>query len=414
MTRALTVTQVNNYMKMVTDAQGPLQSLWIRGELSNFVNHRSGHFYFTVKDAESSLKAVMFRSDACSVLFRPESGMKVLLHGRISVFPRDGVYQLYADEMQPDGEGALALAFEQLKKKLEAEGLFEEERKRPLPLFPERIGVITSPTGAAVRDIINITGRRFPSARVILFPALVQGDGAVPSLIRALRYFNAFSACDVIILGRGGGSLEDLWAFNDEMLAREIAASAIPVISAVGHETDFTISDFVADRRAPTPSAAAELAVPDRNELASDLNQKYERLLTSLSRSVSSKREKLKDLSSRRVLTSYRNILDDRRMAAADADIRLNRVMNGFLDRAKTAFGKDLSLLEAYSPLKVLSRGYSAAFSVDGNVLKSTEQFAEGDRFLLRLSDGEIKAIADQVKKQGIREESEHEQKNQL
>lgn len=385
-------------MKMVTDAQGPLQSLWVRGELSNFVNHRSGHFYFTVKDAESALKAVMFRSDAMNVKFRPESGMKVLLHGRISVFPRDGVYQLYADEMQPDGEGALALAFEQLKKKLEAEGLFDEARKKPLPPFPERIGVITSPTGAAVRDIINITGRRFPSARVILFPALVQGEGAVPSLIRALRYFNAYSACEVIILGRGGGSLEDLWAFNDEALAREIAASVIPVISAVGHETDFTVSDFVADRRAPTPSAAAELAVPDRRELLSGIGQVRNRMTSALCRTVVSKRERLNDLAARRVLVSYKNVLDDRRMAAADAEIRLTRAMSALLERNKNAFGRNVSLLEAYSPLKVLSRGYSAAFTGDGRLLKSTAQIEKGDRFLLRLSDGEIGATADDIK----------------
>lgn len=407
-TRALTVSQVNTYMKMVTDAQGPLQSLWVRGELSNFVNHRSGHFYFTVKDPESALKAVMFRSDAMKVRFRPESGMKVLLHGRISVFTRDGVYQLYADEMQPDGEGALALAFEQLKRKLEAEGLFAPERKRPLPSFPERIGVITSPTGAAVRDIINITGRRCPSAKVILFPALVQGDGAVPSLIRALRYFNAYHACDVIILGRGGGSLEDLWAFNDEALAREIAASGIPVISAVGHETDYTISDFVADRRAPTPSAAAELAVPDRAELLNDLTQKRDRLTSALRRTVGVKREKLNGLASRRVLVSYKNVLDDRRMAAADAEVRLTKTVAGLLERARSAFGKDVSLLEAYSPLKVLSRGYSVAFDGEGKVLKSVSGIRQGDRFLLRLSDGEIGASADDVKP-NARKETERE-----
>ncbi len=395
---ALTVTQVNRYMKMVTDAQGPLQDLWVRGELSNFTNHyKTGHFYFTVKDEECSLKGVMFRSDALKVRFAPENGMKVLLHGRITVFPRDGVYQLYADEMQPDGEGALALAFEQLKKKLEAEGLFAEERKRPLPRFPSSVGVITSPTGAAVRDIINITGRRFPSAVLRVYPALVQGDAAVPSLIAGLEFFNRTLPCDVIVIGRGGGSLEDLWAFNDERLARAVAASRIPVISAVGHETDFTICDFVSDRRAPTPSAAAELAVPDRAELLQTLKATGNRLDRSLVRSVEIRRKAVKDLASRRVFVSCRSILDDRRMELSELALRLDRETRRNLSDQRTRVSRTVSLLDALSPLRVIGRGYGAVMK-EGKVLNGAETVCPGDGLTVRMRNGEIDCTVIEVR----------------
>jgi len=265
---ALTVTQLNEYIKMMFDSQPTLNRLLVRGEISNFVNHRSGHFYFTLKDENSLIRAVMFKSAAMKLNFQPENGMRVIARGKVSVFPRDGQYQLYADDMELDGIGGLYVAFEQLKNKLAAEGLFDESRKRPLPRFPSKIGIITSPTGAAIRDMINVTGRRYPMAEITIYPALVQGSDAPRSLAAGIRYFNnADKRPDVIIIGRGGGSIEDLWAFNNEQLARFIANSEIPVISAVGHETDFTICDFVADRRAPTPSAAAELAVPDSYEL---------------------------------------------------------------------------------------------------------------------------------------------------
>lgn len=266
-TKILTVSQLNDYVKMLIDSNPMLGNIWVRGEVSNLTFHTSGHLYFSVKDEKSRVSAIMFRTNAVKLKFRPENGMKVVLHGRVSVFPRDGVYQIYVTSIEPDGIGALYIAYEQLRRRLEAEGLFDERIKKALPKIPSAVGVITSPTGAAVRDIINVTARRFPFAKIILFPSLVQGDGAESNLIEGIRYFNSARSADVIIIGRGGGSIEDLWAFNSELLAREIRMSAIPVISAVGHETDYTICDFAADRRAPTPSAAAELAVPDAVEL---------------------------------------------------------------------------------------------------------------------------------------------------
>ncbi|MBQ9429426.1 MAG: exodeoxyribonuclease VII large subunit, partial [Clostridia bacterium] len=263
----MTVTQLNAYIKSKFDADVFFSGVLVKGEISNLTKHSSGHYYFTIKDETSAIKAVMFRGEVSKIKFDPENGMKIVAHGRVTVYPPSGQYQINCDYLEPDGIGALNLALEQLKKKLQAEGLFDAARKKPLPKIPTRVGVITSPTGAAVRDIINILGRRFPYAKMILFPALVQGESAAPSLIEGVRWFNRMQNVDLLIIGRGGGSLEDLWAFNDEQLARTIAASTIPVISAVGHETDFTICDFVADRRAPTPSAAAELAVPEATEL---------------------------------------------------------------------------------------------------------------------------------------------------
>lgn len=260
--RIITVSELNEYIKMVLENDELLMRVFIKGEISNFTNHyKTGHFYFSLKDEGGAVRAVMFRGSASKLKFVPENGMRVVVGGRVGVFPRDGQYQVYAETMEPDGVGALYVAYEQLKAKLEKEGLFDAAKKKPLPKIPTRIGIITSPTGAAIRDIINILGRRFPLAKAVLYPALVQGEGAAPDLVRGIDYFNSAGNVDVIIIGRGGGSLEDLWAFNDETLARRVAASKIPVISAVGHETDFTLCDFAADRRAPTPSAAAELAV---------------------------------------------------------------------------------------------------------------------------------------------------------
>ena len=265
---AVSVTQLNEFVKALIDGSDCLSNLYVKGEISNFKNHYgTGHYYFTLKDDGGLIRAVMFRSSAAKLKFMPENGMKVVVHGRVSAFVRDGQYQLYADSMEPDGVGALYIAYEQLKKRLESEGLFAPERKRPLPKIPTRVGIITSATGAAVRDMIHVAGRRFPFAKLILYPSLVQGPGASAQLIEGVKYFNRTASVDVIIIGRGGGSIEDLWAFNDEQLARTVAASQIPVISAVGHETDFTICDFVADRRAPTPSAAAEIALPETAEL---------------------------------------------------------------------------------------------------------------------------------------------------
>lgn len=266
--RYLTVTQLNEYVKMLLDADPLLSGIWVRAEISNFKHHyQTGHFYFSLKDEGGLVRAVMFRFHAQKVPFVPKDGLKVLVHGRVSSFVRDGQYQLYVDEMLPDGKGAMFFAFEQLKKKLEAAGLFDEARKKTLPRYPASIGIVTSPTGAAIRDMMNILGRRFPCAQLYLYPAQVQGSEAPGQLIAGVEFFNKKKKTDVIIIGRGGGSAEDLWAFNNEQLAYAVAASKVPVISAVGHESDFTICDFVADKRAPTPSAAAELAVPDRLEL---------------------------------------------------------------------------------------------------------------------------------------------------
>jgi exodeoxyribonuclease VII large subunit len=300
---AITVSELNDYIKNVFDSSRFLSSVTIKGEISNFTYHRSGHLYFSLKDSDAQIKAVMFRSSASKLKFMPESGMKVIAHGAVSVYQRDGVYQLYVSSMQPDGIGALYLAYEQLKEKLMLEGLFSDEYKKLLPQMPERIGVITSPTGAAVRDIINVTGRRFPHAKLYIYPSLVQGEGAEENLVRGVDYFDKSGLVDVIIIGRGGGSIEDLWAFNSEKLARRIFAAKIPVISAVGHETDFTICDFVADMRAPTPSAAAELAVPDVRELYMRLDSCAGRLSSALERKV--------EIADQRLANIYDRVVSD-------------------------------------------------------------------------------------------------------
>ncbi len=390
--RALTVSQVNNYIKMVVDGNPVLGNIYVRGEISNLTFHNSGHLFFSVKDEESRLAAMMFRREALSLNFRPENGMKVILHGRVSVFPRDGVYQLYVSGMEPDGVGSLTLAFEQLKKKLEREGLFEESRKKPLPKIPLTVGVVTSPTGAAVRDIINVTGRRFPLARVLLFPSLVQGEGAEENLIEGIRYFSEKRAADVVIIGRGGGSIEDLWAFNSEALAREIRRSAVPVISAVGHETDFTICDFVADRRAPTPSAAAEIAVPDREEIARKINNVATRLRTLLLQTAKHGRERLALLAGRRILTSPIEAIDGRRELLYSLQRDLERAVSLTLTDRRNRYRRLTDLLNAVSPLRVISKGYCAVFDAAGGPVKSVKSLKRGDRITLRVTDGLVGA----------------------
>ena len=283
---SLSVCDLNNYIKNAFENDRLLSAVTVRGEISNFVNHRSGHMYFSLKDEESQIRAVMFRSKAIGLKFLPENGMKVTVHGSVAVYTRDGSYQIYVNTMQPDGVGALYLAYEQLKNKLRDEGLFDEEHKKPIPKMPGRIGVITASTGAAIRDILTVTERRYPLADIYVYPALVQGEGAEDDLIAGVDYFDRSSLVDVVIIGRGGGSIEDLWAFNSERLARRIYDASVPIISAVGHETDFTICDFVSDMRAPTPSAAAELAVPDRTELLRYVDYCSERLDTALIRKL--------------------------------------------------------------------------------------------------------------------------------
>ena len=390
---AVTVTQLNEYIKAKIDGDGFLSRVSVKGEISNFTNHyKNGHFYFTIKDETSLIRAVMFRGNTAKLRFVPENGMKIVAHGRVSAFVRDGQYQLYCDSMEPDGIGALYFAFEQLKKKLAAEGLFDEARKRPLPKIPTRIGVITSPTGAAIRDIINILGRRFPYAKVILYPALVQGAEAAPSLIAGMRHFMDARDVDVIIIGRGGGSIEDLWAFNSEELARTIAACPIPVISAVGHETDFTICDFVADRRAPTPSAAAELAVPEKHELMHKIDNIIGRMSLLLSRRLESGRQVLDFYMKQGVFAHPERMFEDRKMQLLLLGQRLETAENRTLTATRHALAERSAKLEALSPLAILSRGYSVATCADGHVLTATVQTAVGEDITLRLTDGALTA----------------------
>ncbi|MBE6610975.1 MAG: exodeoxyribonuclease VII large subunit [Ruminococcaceae bacterium] len=387
----LTVAQLNAYIKQLIESDKLLTSVWIKGEISNFTNHyKTGHFYFTLKDPDSLIRAVMFKSAASKLKFLPENGMKVIVHGRISAFPRDGQYQLYADAMEPDGVGSLYIAFEQLKRKLEAEGLFAPERKRPLPKIPTRVGIITSPTGAAVRDMINVAGRRFPYAKLTLFPSLVQGTDAPAQLMAGVKFFNKYKSVDVIIIGRGGGSIEDLWAFNDENLARTVAASEIPVISAVGHETDFTICDFAADMRAPTPSAAAEIAVPDTAELQRKIRNITSHMELALTKSIAARRGALMQLAGSRALTSPQNFIDDRRMTLLSLAGRMEQEMKLTLTDKRGKFASLAASLEALSPLSVIARGYSAVFDDAGNVVKSVEQLSPGDRFTFRTVDGSV------------------------
>lgn len=391
----LSIGQVNAFIKQLIDSNRILSSIYIRGEISNFTDHyRTGHLYFTLKDEDGVISAVMFRSSAERLKFDLEEGMRVIVHGRISVFVKTGQYQIYVDNVEPDGVGGLYTAFEQLKKKLGEQGLFDPSLKKPIPKFPKRIGIITSPTGAAIRDMINVAGRRYPMAEMILYPALVQGEGAAAQLISGIRFFNAqTSRCkvDVIIIGRGGGSMEDLWAFNDEMLAKTVAASDVPVISAVGHETDFTICDFAADMRAPTPSAAAEMAVPDSFEIRQKLNALLSRMEYSVANSIKDSREHIVRLQNSRALSSPQNFVDDRRMTLDSLYGRLGTSMKLVLNSKRLEFSSLTASLEALSPLSVISRGYAAVYDDNGEIIKSVKALDKGDRFTLRLSDGIVR-----------------------
>ncbi len=396
----LSVSEVNDYLKMIMDGDRVLSNLYVRGELSNCKQYSSGHIYFTLKDAEGQLKSVMFRSYASRLAFRPTDGMRVIAHGRVSVYKENGQYQLYADEMVPDGIGALAMQFEQLKRKLYEEGLFDESRKKPLPPMPGRIGVITSPSGAAVRDIIKVLGRRFPMAQMILYPSLVQGNEAAQNLIAGLAFFEATKLCELIIIGRGGGSMEDLWAFNDEELARTIAACSIPIISAVGHESDFTICDFVADCRAPTPSAAAELAVPDTSELLDGLSEIKNRMHRLCTGKLTQERRMLESISNARVFTHPEALLDAYRMKLQLNEDKLLRATDQSMENKKNALGSMAGRLEALSPLAVLSRGYAAVTKGDKTVMRVSE-VRDGDLLRIKFADGSVNAVANVGKDDG-------------
>ncbi len=384
------VGEVNDLIKELLDGDARLMKIFVRGELSNYKIYPSGHHYFTIKDSEATLRAVMFRREADRLRFRPENGMRVIAMGRVSVFPRDGQYQLYCAELTPDGVGDLHVAFEQLKEKLFKEGLFDERHKKPLPKYPLRIAVITSAAGAAVRDIIRVLGKRFPQAKILILPVRVQGAEAPPELVGAIRYANKYRIADLIIEGRGGGSIEDLWAFNDERVARAIYESEIPVISAVGHEPDYTISDFVADLRAATPSNAAELAVPDRLELLETIENYRRRMAGALKGCVDAGRERLKRLAESRALASPINYIDDRRLLLDYASNRLASAAARCVQQTRGRFGGLLAALDAMSPLKVLARGYSIAVGPGGRVIKRAADVERGDRLALKTADGDI------------------------
>jgi exodeoxyribonuclease VII large subunit len=430
------IKELNRYIRMKLDSDNLLSDVWIRGEISNFTHHGSGHMYFTLKDESSRIKAIMFASHNQRLPFIPKEGARVIARGNVTVYERDGQYQFYATHMQPDGIGSLYLAYEQLKSKLEKEGLFAEARKRSLPRFPKCIGVITSPTGAAVRDIVITLQRRFPQVAIVIYPVLVQGKGAAPSIVKAIGALNAMGEADVLIVGRGGGSLEELWAFNEEEVARAISASRIPVISAVGHETDFTIADFAADLRAATPTAAAELAVPHAGELAAQLLQLQQRLRQALQQRAQRGRERHSVLQRslalagpRRTLIQHTQRLDmlrERLQRSADARLSRSRerkavlhhslqrfhprdsvaaarqrtdsmrrelmgAMQARLQEKRSRYVAEIRHLDALSPLKVMSRGYSLVYDeAEEHLIKSLTEVQLGDLVVIKMNDGQL------------------------
>ena len=386
----LSPSQVSGYIKSWMDRDRLLSGLLVRGELSNYKMYPSGHHYFTLKDSQGALRCVMFRGDAASLRFRPENGMQVIAAGRITVFPRDGQYQLYCVRLTPEGAGDLHVAFEQLKEKLLREGLFDQAHKRPLPAYPRRIALITSPAGAAVRDMLRILGARYPLAQVRVLPVRVQGEGAAEEIAAALDWANLHQAADLIITGRGGGSMEDLWAFNEECVARAIYRSQIPVISAVGHEPDVTIADFVADLRAATPSNGAELAVPDQNELYAWLDGLAKRLEKGTGSLLARRRKDLERLGRSRMLIDPGAYFRDRRLLLDYQGQRLGHGAGQILSRARERLARDSAALDAMSPLKVLGRGYSIARNENGTLIASVKDAAPGERLELRLSDGSL------------------------
>lgn len=388
----VSVSQLNEYIRGKLDGDALLSGIAVRGELSNYKVYPSGHHYFTLKDEASALKCVMFKSSAVRLRFRPENGMKVIAMGKISVYPRDGVYQLYCASMAMDGIGDLYAAFEQLKAKLSAQGLFDPAHKKPLPRYPGTIGIVTSSAGAAVHDMLRILRKRYPLTRVLLLPVRVQGAEAPGEIAAAIRYANHYQLADLLIVGRGGGSIEDLWAFNDEQVAHAIYDSRIPVISAVGHEPDVTISDYVADLRAATPSNAAELAVPDQDALRQNLDSMCMAMTTALTRQVKAARQHLQVLSGSPALQSPTGYLEQRRKSLELLQNRLVSAETRTVERKNRQFIELTSKLDAMSPLKVLTRGYALVRRENGMVLKSVRQIEPGERIKVSLSDGSLTA----------------------
>lgn len=390
-----TVAQVNEYVKCLIEEEMLLQDIYVCGEVSNFKKHSSGHFYFTLKDSSSEIRAVMFRSYAQKVKFDIENGLKVIVRARVGVFESAGMYQLYVNTMQPEGMGALHLAFEQLKSKLLKEGLFDEAHKRPIPKFPKRIGIITSPTGAAVRDIINIATRRYNLASLILFPSLVQGEEAAGQLISGIDYFNITESVDVIIIGRGGGSIEDLWAFNDEYLARAIYNSKIPVISAVGHEIDFTICDFVADLRAPTPSAAAEFATPNLADIVAKIDGFKSRSILAISSLIEEYKTRLEYISSSKVFKSPISMLEIPKLRLSGAKKELISTFTRAVMTKRNDFSQKVAKINALNPLSILSRGFATVTSDEGKTIKSINDIEKNSKISIRFLDGSAQATID-------------------
>lgn len=386
----LTPSQVGQYIKGFMDRDRLLSGLLVRGELSNYKMYPSGHHYFTLKDREGALRCVMFRGDAASLRFRPQNGMQVIAAGRVTVFPRDGQYQMYCVRLTPEGAGDLFVAFEQLKERLLRQGLFAQEHKKPLPRMPGRIALVTSPAGAAVRDMLRILGARWPMALVQILPVRVQGEGAAEEIAAAIRWANLHQVADLMITGRGGGSMEDLWAFNEEVVAQAIYDSNIPVISAVGHEPDVTIADFVSDLRAATPSNAAELAVPDQNEVYAALLGSKQRMEQAMRQRLLRGRQQLERLGKSRMLTDPKAYVQDKRVLLDYQSRRMDQAMTNLLAVKRARTGQLAAALDAMSPLKVLGRGYAIAKKQDGGIIAHTGDAAPGERFRLRVSDGEL------------------------
>lgn len=394
----LTVTQLNLYIKQVIARDDLLNNVLVKGEISNFKAHTSGHKYMSLKDESGVLRAVMFRSAAARLDFVPKNGMKVIARGRIGVYERDGQYQLYIEHLEQEGIGDLHAAFERLKQKLDAEGLFSSAHKKPLPKYPKRVGVVTAPTGAAIRDILNILSRRFSYTDVVLYPVLVQGENSSASIVEAIEYFNAVGGADVLIVGRGGGSIEDLWSFNEECVARAIYDSQIPIVSAVGHEIDFTISDFVADLRAPTPSAAAELVVPSQTELADKFGNVYRRLYVCASRILERKRMQVKYFADNAYLKNPMIKIDDDRMLLDKVAHDFENAYSRVLDKKRQELAVLGTKLNALSPLNSLERGFSVTSGKDG-VIKSVDRVAVGDMIEVLIRDGRIDAEVTSVER---------------
>lgn len=384
----LSIGEINAHIRALLSTDDILSSVYVRGEISNFKLHSSGHMYLTLKDTEGVLRAVMFRGAASRLAFRPENGMKVIAHGRVDVFARDGQYQLYIDELIPDGVGALYVAYEQLKEKLSAEGLFDPACKKPVPRCPMKIALVTSPTGAAVRDMLRILKARWPIARVRIYPVRVQGVQAPSEICRGIEFINRYQLADLIITGRGGGSIEDLWAFNDEQVARTIFASQIPVISAVGHEPDFTIADFVADLRAATPSNAAELAVPDRMELAAQIEHMRARMIQAQRHRIAVSRQHVAALAGKRIMQDPKNYLADRQMALLHLAQRYEQVLSRAGEQRRERLSRAAAMLEALSPIRVLARGYAMVHDGEGKIVRRADGLSEGARVRLEFADG--------------------------